>query len=140
MPAETAAISSRTGFAGQTPCFFSFSQASQSASHPPVMDAVRLTHLDALHPNQYGIPEPEDGETTEGIDLTIVPCLSVSPAGDRLGHGGGYYDAFLQTHPCRTLCLCHRALIMEEIPHGEEDVQMDALAFGEGIILCRKGC
>ena len=106
----------------------------------PVMDAVRLTQLEALRPNQYGIPEPEDGETAEWIDLTIVPCLSVSPAGDRLGHGGGYYDAFLQTRPCRTLCLCHRALIMEEIPHGEEDVRMDALTFGEGIILCRKGC
>ncbi len=106
----------------------------------PVMDAVRLTQLEALRPNQYGIPEPEDGETAERIDLTIVPCLSVSPAGDRLGHGGGYYDAFLQTHPCRTLCLCHRALILEDIPHGEEDVPMDALTFGEGIILCRKGC
>ncbi len=106
----------------------------------PVMDAVRLTHLEALRPNQYGIPEPEAGETAERIDLTIVPCLSVSPAGDRLGHGGGYYDAFLQTHPCRTLCLCHLALILEDIPHGEEDVRMDALTFGEGIILCHKGC
>ena len=73
----------------------------------PVMDAVHLTQLDALRPNQYAIPEPEDGETAERIGLTIVPCLSVSPAGDRLGHGGGYYDVFFEERrqiPCIMIC------------------------------------
>ena len=107
----------------------------------PVMDAVRIFSADELRPGVFGIPEPAaDGPRPGAVGLAVVPCVSVSPRGDRLGHGGGYYDAFLSGHPCRTVCLCHKTLMSRDIPAGSRDVPVDAVAFGEGLILCRRDC
>ncbi len=107
----------------------------------PVMDAVRIFSPDDLRPGTLGIPEPKaDGPAAKSLDLAIVPCISVSLRGDRLGHGGGYYDAFLSAHPCRTLCLCHKTLMSPDIPAGSLDVPVDAVTYGEGVILCDRGC
>ena len=106
----------------------------------PVMDAVRICSPDDLRPGALGIPEPAaGGPAAKSLDLAIVPCISVSPRGDRLGHGGGYYDAFLSAHPCRTVCLCHKALMSPDIPAGSLDVPVDAVAYGEGLIPCDRG-
>ena len=99
----------------------------------PRMDAVRIRSLDELRPGRYGIPEPEDGETGASFGLAVVPCLGAAPDGTRLGHGGGYYDAFLRAHPARTLCLCHAVLLCESLPSGPLDVRVDAVAAGGGI-------
>ena len=105
------------------------------------MDAVRILSLDDLRPGSFGIPEPAaGGPCARRVDLAFLPCVSVSPRGDRLGHGGGYYDAFLSAHPCRTLCLCHKALMSPDIPAGSLDVPVDAVAYGEGVIPCDRGC
>ena len=100
------------------------------------LDAVRIRSLEELRPGTLGIPEPpEDGERVgeSGIDLALVPCMSVTRDGRRLGHGQGYYDRFLAGHPCRTLCLCYEALLSEELPTDEYDVPMDAIVTERGI-------
>ena len=78
---------------------------------------------------------PEDGERAgeDGIDLALVPCMSVTRDGRRLGHGQGYYDRFLAGRPCRTLCLCYEALLCEDVPTDENDVRMDAVVTERGI-------
>lgn len=107
----------------------------------PAMDAVRIFSPEDLRPGSFGIPEPPAGSPcAQRVDLAVVPCVSVSPQGSRLGHGGGYYDAFLSGHPCRTVCLCHQALMSRDIPAGSLDVPVDAVAFGEGLILCHRDC
>ena len=103
----------------------------------PQMDAVRLYSLSLLRPGMLNIPEPEnDGPGAGAVDLALVPCLSVSPDGTRLGHGGGYYDCWLRAHPCRTVCLCHQALVSDALPAAPWDVRMDAWTAGEEIRLC----
>ncbi len=93
------------------------------------MEAVRVRSLAELRPGMRGIPEPpEDGERAQAPDLAVVPCVSASRDGRRLGHGAGYYDRFLEKTPCRTLCLCYEALLSDEIPTDEHDVRMDAVA------------
>lgn len=32
-------------------------------------------------------------------DVILVPCLAFTPAGYRLGYGGGYFDRFMAQHP-----------------------------------------
>ncbi len=101
-----------------------------------VMKAVRIDGLDALRPGTLGIPEPVDDSVTAApgeLALAIVPCVSVSRDGRRLGHGAGYYDRFLARMGCRTLCLCYESLLSDEIPVGAHDVRMDAVVTEKGV-------
>ncbi len=91
------------------------------------MEAVRICDTDGFVKNAYGIPEPARGDTADGsvIDLAVIPCVSASYDGRRLGHGGGYYDRFLKETKAEKICLCFDRLIRNEIPTDENDVTMD---------------
>lgn len=106
----------------------------------PFMKAVRVSSADALRPGAFGIPEPPDGPD-EGAqaDLVIMPCLAVDREGWRLGHGGGYYDAFLSQHPARSVCLCHAALLLDRLPHDARDVRPDACILSDGWLYPQNG-
>ena len=96
------------------------------------MLAVRIHGMDALKPGAYGILEPQDcSETIEpnDLDLILVPCVSASADGRRLGHGAGYYDRFLSGNAEKTICLCFRAALCDEIPMDENDVFMHRVIF-----------
>ena len=95
-----------------------------------VMKAVRIDSLDALRPGTLGIPEPVDDSVCAApgeLALALVPCVSASRDGRRLGHGAGYYDRFLAEHRCRTMCLCYESLLCDAIPVDAHDVPMDAV-------------
>ena len=91
------------------------------------MLAVRIRNTDELIPGKLGIPEPERADETKmagEIGLIIAPCVAASTDGRRLGHGGGYYDRFLQRERENAVCLCFRQLLCEDIPVDENDVRM----------------
>jgi 5-formyltetrahydrofolate cyclo-ligase len=91
------------------------------------MLAVRIKSVDDLQPGAYGIPEPVDCSETAApneLDLILVPCVSASKDGKRLGHGAGYYDRFLAESGGTTLCLCFRETMSDAIPTDENDVRM----------------
>ena len=58
-----------------------------------------LTPQTPLHPNRWGIPEPEANAAAEvpatAFDAVLVPLLAVDATGHRVGYGGGFYDRFL---------------------------------------------
>ena len=58
------------------------------------------------------------------LDIIIAPCLSACLDGSRLGHGKGYYDRFLFSGNKKTICLCFRGMLCEEIPMTDNDVYM----------------
>ena len=91
------------------------------------MLSVRIRNLEDLRPGALGIPEPEDASetgTAEEMDLILVPCLSASADGRRLGHGAGYYDRFLGKPLGQTVCLCFEAMLCTDIPTDCHDVGM----------------
>ncbi len=89
------------------------------------LEAVPCRSPEELIPGLYGIGTPV-GPAYDGIpSLVIVPCVSATPDGIRLGHGAGYYDRYLSGHPAPTVCLCFHALIRQELPCDAYDIRMD---------------
>lgn len=77
--------------------------------------------------NLYGIEE-SDGEVYEGkIDVAIIPLLATDVQGHRLGYGGGFYDRFLENHPCYKVGLCYEKQILSEIPFEPHDILLNAI-------------
>ena len=93
-----------------------------------IMKAVHVTPDSAYQPGKYNIPEPADDTVTisaDELDLIIVPCLSVSKDGRRLGHGMGYYDRFFGTSRVTKMCICFEEMICEDIPMENTDIFVD---------------
>ena len=89
------------------------------------MLAVRIRSTDGLVPGAFGIPEPSvmsETITADKLDLILVPCLSASPDGRRLGHGAGCYDRFLAERSDHAVCLCFRRMLDPEIPTQAHDI------------------
>jgi 5-formyltetrahydrofolate cyclo-ligase len=99
-----------------------------------------------VQPNRYGIPEPvARRELLEPfqLDLVLVPLLGFDRRGNRLGHGGGYYDrsfAFLnkQVRPTEPLLVGVAYDFQElEIVNKETwDVTLDFIATNRELIDC----
>ena len=91
---------------------------------PGIMELRQLRSLEELSPGAYGIPEPPESAPVmnpDDVDLAILPCLTCSHLGQRLGQGGGYYDRFLSNYRGGTVLLCREKLIREEIPLEPHD-------------------
>ena len=92
------------------------------------MTALPLKDLKNVEPGHLGIPAPRPDARRKHIpapDLVIVPCVTASPDGVRLGHGAGYYDRFLADYTGKTVCLCFRSLMRTNLPAEETDIPMD---------------
>lgn len=91
---------------------------------PGVMEARQITALNQLTPGAFGILEPPADAPVvpvDAIDFAVLPCVTCSHGGQRLGHGGGYYDRFLSHYRGGTVLLCREQLIRQEIPVEPHD-------------------
>jgi 5-formyltetrahydrofolate cyclo-ligase len=88
--------------------------------------AMKFTLWNGMTPEGYdewGIPSALGQPVTP--DVLIVPCLGFTPAGFRLGYGGGYYDRYLGQHPetCALGAAWHNGLLGAEqftpAPHDQ---------------------
>lgn len=92
------------------------------------MRFIWLESFDQLGPNRFGIPEPvEDGPVADdGAALMLMPGLAFDRAGNRAGYGGGYYDRYLQAHPCHyTVALCYDFQLVPQVDHEAHDRPVD---------------
>ena len=96
-----------------------------------IMEAVEITDISDLKPGKYQIPEPHDGKVIpfSEIDFAVIPCLCADRFGNRLGHGGGYYDRFLANFNGFSVILCRKELELTEIPLEEHDKPANAVIF-----------
>ena len=95
------------------------------------MEVYRLKAFHQLKAQMLGILEPEEGAdkiAEERLELALIPCLSCTRDGIRLGQGGGYYDRFLAGTPwIDKVALCRESLLSKNLPCEEHDIRMDAV-------------
>lgn len=127
---------------------------------PGMMEACEIHSMSDLEPGTWGIPEPKTGcrkVEPEEIDLCVIPCISMTESGIRLGYGGGYYDRYLerirerahaQTECSRerqdhilgrisAFCaaICRQQMISDDLPAQPHDRPVDALITEKQVIL-----
>lgn len=104
------------------------------------MIAVKTESRADLKKGYMGIPEPESDEEFKGkIDLSVIPCLGASVDGKRLGHGGGYYDTFLENRETYKMCLCFSVNLRDDIPTEKYDILMNGVVSEMLLIAHRSG-
>ncbi len=103
---------------------------------PGQMEARALTSLEDLEPGQYGILEPRPDRCplipARSLALALVPCLSATRQGLRLGQGGGYYDRYLAGAEVPAILLCREEMLSESLPAESWDLGFDWLLTEKG--------
>ncbi|ORY91901.1 hypothetical protein BCR43DRAFT_478955 [Syncephalastrum racemosum] len=119
------------------------------------MEMVRIKswqdYLD-LPINKWNIPEPphdtpmENAFDHEGLDLILVPAMGFDENRNRIGHGKGYYDKYIescrvwakerQCQPPKTVGLALREQLLKggNIPTEPTDQKLDCIITPDRII------
>lgn len=102
----------------------------------PTLKHCRYEGPEALETNQWGICEPANNDTVDPktLDVVIVPALGAGRNGHRLGHGTGYYDAFLQSVDCPRVALVYEACLLPAVPSAPHDVPMTTIVTERDIV------
>jgi 5-formyltetrahydrofolate cyclo-ligase len=88
------------------------------------MEAREIHSFAELHSAKFGLLEPADSAICvlpQAIDFALVPCLSCTVAGVRIGYGGGYYDRYLAGSRFPAAVLCRARLMSQELPQQKMD-------------------
>lgn len=95
-----------------------------------IMKVYEIKSMQDLEAGRYGILEPNAScpeIDKKQIDFILVPCVSCDKDKNRLGHGKGYYDRYLQDLPCISCMICRKELMVEKIPIDSFDLRPDIL-------------
>ncbi|HCY1256866.1 TPA: 5-formyltetrahydrofolate cyclo-ligase [Staphylococcus aureus] len=72
------------------------------------MTFKEIFNLKDIDVDKKGIYYPTSkGETTNNLDLIVVPGVGFQDNGYRIGYGGGYYDRFLANYQTKTISLLY---------------------------------
>ena len=106
------------------------------------MAAIRIDSLEAPFSTEVlGLRNPvsEEQVSLAAIDLVVVPAFGYDMDGNRLGHGGGYYDRFFLDSDLRAV-RCGFAFgeqVVDRIPTYETDQSVELLVTDKQTVHCR---
>lgn len=69
------------------------------------------------------------------MDLIVVPGVAFTRAGQRLGHGAGYYDKYLKSFrehqqvPPKTVAIGFKEQVVDTVPTEDTDVEIDIILY-----------
>ena len=81
-----------------------------------------------LEPGLFDIMQPGAGAQALVPDIVFVPLLGFTPAGDRIGQGGGHYDRWLADHEgVRSIGLAWDAQCVDILPTEPHDRRLNTI-------------
>lgn len=100
----------------------------------PAMEHRRYDGPGALTTNRWGIPEPTGTPcvSPDALDAVLVPALGAGRNGHRIGHGMGYYDAFLSEVDAPRIGLVYEACLRPRVPASPHDIPLTTLITERG--------
>lgn len=98
--------------------------------HGRVLSFRSVSSESELEPGRLGVREPAHTKELipiEKIELFVVPGLAFGRRGQRLGRGGGYYDATLKaaSPTSRRVGLTFSEMLVDDLPQEDHDADMD---------------
>ncbi len=102
----------------------------------------RLLETDKrLNAGAYRIPEPPADAPLAmptARSLCVLPGLSFTPEGARIGYGKGYYDRFLEEFPGVAVGAVYEALLAKKLPTESHDRNALLVFTEKGVIDCQR--
>ncbi len=101
----------------------------------PTMIPRRYDGPDTLTTNRWDIREPTHAPRIppEQLDATVVPALGAGRrTGHRVGHGAGYYDAFLAAVQGPRIGLVYHECLLPTVPSAPHDVALTSIITERG--------
>jgi 5-formyltetrahydrofolate cyclo-ligase len=100
------------------------------------LDHVEWDGTSPLLGNRWGIGEPSGKSfgPLSAIDAVIVPLLAADAQGARIGHGKGYYDAFLKELSSLKVGLAMECVVFPSIPSEPHDIPLSIIVTESRII------
>ena len=101
-----------------------------------VMEARRIFSLDELKRGYYGLYEPDKSSELipmDEVEFAVIPCLTADHKGNRLGHGGGFYDTLFNEYnnvPAAIIC---RECLCGEVPTEPFDHRFSITVTEDGV-------
>jgi 5-formyltetrahydrofolate cyclo-ligase len=94
----------------------------RTAGAPPRLRHGPFEGEDRLTRTPWGLYEPTGADADlDALDLVVVPALGAGRNGHRIGHGAGYYDAFLAETGAFTVCPVWAACLVAHVPAEPHD-------------------
>lgn len=93
-----------------------------------MMEVHQIQTLEDFKQGAYGIMEPKSDSVIlpkDEIQIGIIPCVSADEDRNRLGHGAGYYDRYLEGTTFPKILLCWKQLMLSKVPVDAHDILMD---------------
>ncbi|HSQ41308.1 MAG TPA: 5-formyltetrahydrofolate cyclo-ligase [Fibrobacteraceae bacterium] len=102
------------------------------------MVQVEDLHRD-IHPGSFGLQEPHlslKAWTGASPSVFLIPGVVFGKYGERIGHGGGYYDRFLAEYPetIRVGVALSCQILSRKIPQNPHDIRMSYIVAPIGIL------
>lgn len=101
-----------------------------------IMEARRIFSLDEFKKGYYGLYEPDKSSELipmDDVEFAVIPCITADHKGNRLGHGGGFYDTLFSRHnniPAAIIC---RELMCREVPTESFDHRFSITVTENGV-------
>lgn len=96
-----------------------------------IIEFYYINNIDELTKGSFGILEPDIFNAVKVTDFTngicIIPGLSFTYNGDRLGYGRGYYDRFLENFSGVKIGICYECQITDLLPKDKYDKSMNII-------------